>query len=140
MTHIGFTGTQRGMTDLQRLAVQQAILDLGATDASHGDCVGADDQFDDLARSVGCRMHIRPGYSASGKMDKWAWCAVQGDVVHDPEPYLVRNRKIENDGEVLIGVPGEFDEQTRSGTWSTVRYARKRAKRVVLVLPDGSAA
>jgi len=37
----------------------------------------------------------------------------------------------------MIATPGEVDEQLRSGTWSTVRFARKQGKPVHVILPDG---
>ncbi len=38
---------------------------------------------------------------------------------------------------VLGACPRSAEEETRSGTWPTVRYARKQGKPVYLVLPDG---
>jgi hypothetical protein len=136
MMQIGFTGTRRGMTDAQRLAVQAIILDLGADVLHHGDCTGADDQADSLARSVGCAVHIHPSVNPT----KRALCFVEGDGIEEPKPYLQRNRDIVDVVDALIAAPGEFEEQLRSGTWATVRYARARPKPVWVVLPDGSLA
>jgi len=47
-----------------------------------------------------------------------------------PTPYLSRNRAIVDETEMLIATPAEFTEQQRSGTWSTVRYARACGKKV----------
>jgi hypothetical protein len=55
----------------------------------------------------------------------------------DPEPYLVRNRRIVDTCDVLLGAPAEEQEQVRGGTWSTVRYARAQGKTVYVVLPSG---
>jgi bifunctional non-homologous end joining protein LigD len=35
-------------------------------------------------------------------------------------------------------LPAEPEEQLRSGTWSTVRFAKKQGKPVFLILPDGT--
>jgi predicted Rossmann fold nucleotide-binding protein DprA/Smf involved in DNA uptake len=51
--------------------------------------------------------------------------------------YISRNRDIVDASQEIIATPGEFEEQLRSGTWSTIRYARKTGKRVLVVLPDG---
>jgi len=40
--------------------------------------------------------------------------------------------------EWLWAIPGEFKEVLRSGTWSTIRYARKKGKKVLIIWPDGS--
>lgn len=38
----------------------------------------------------------------------------------------------------LLAFPNESWEANRSGTWTTVRYARAAGKPVTLVLPDGT--
>ncbi|MGN6107396.1 MAG: hypothetical protein ACTHU0_19965, partial [Kofleriaceae bacterium] len=49
MIHVGFTGTQRGMTPQQRERVWELVRDRQFY-AHHGDCVGADAEFDDIVR------------------------------------------------------------------------------------------
>jgi outer membrane protein insertion porin family len=49
---------------------------------------------------------------------------------------LDRNRAIVDSCDVLIACPKGPEEQ-RSGTWATVRYARKQKKRIVIIWPDG---
>lgn len=133
--HIGFTGTQSGMTTEQQLRVQIIVFELGTTDASHGDCVGSDDQFDQIAIELGLRRHIRPSTLEA----KRAWCFVaDGDVLHPPKPPLIRNRDIVDEVEAMIATPKEMIETLRSGTWATIRYARKQGKPVHIVWPDGS--
>jgi hypothetical protein len=39
---------------------------------------------------------------------------------------------------MLIALSITFREVVRSGTWSTIRYARKRSKPITVILPDGS--
>jgi predicted Rossmann fold nucleotide-binding protein DprA/Smf involved in DNA uptake len=50
----------------------------------------------------------------------------------------VRNKVIVRETEILIAVPAETMEQHRSGTWSTVRYARKLERAVCIIRPDGT--
>lgn len=38
----------------------------------------------------------------------------------------------------MIATPSSKEEELRSGTWSTVRYARKLRRPVTLIYPDGS--
>jgi predicted Rossmann fold nucleotide-binding protein DprA/Smf involved in DNA uptake len=54
------------------------------------------------------------------------------------KPYLARNRDIVLETIALIAAPAEPLEQIRSGTWSTVRFAKKQGKTVILILPDGT--
>jgi hypothetical protein len=53
-------------------------------------------------------------------------------------PPLDRNKMMVDDCEALIATPRLMVEELRSGTWSTIRYARKCRKPVHIVWPDGS--
>jgi hypothetical protein len=94
----------------------------------HGDCVGADAQAHAMAKADGFRVVIHPPSDDS----KRAFC--QGDAVLAPPPYLVRNRRIVDASGVLVATP-QGDEELRSGTWSTVRYARKIRRAIKIIAP-----
>ena len=59
-------------------------------------------------------------------------------VVFDPKPPLERNCDIVLDGDLLIATPHGYQEEMRSGTWYTIRQARKRGKKIIIVWPNGS--
>ena len=46
--------------------------------------------------------------------------------------------EIVDESDFLIGTPKGFCEELRSGTWSTIRYARKKGMEITIVYPDGS--
>jgi len=50
---------------------------------------------------------------------------------------LERNRAIVDETDILLAAPLESEEQLRSGTWATVRYARKQHKTVLVIFPNG---
>lgn len=130
---LGFTGTQRGMTERQAIAVA-SLLDVLTPDGGHvhhGDCIGADAEFHALAVERGLRVEIHPPLNES----KRAFC--KGDILWPPYHYLTRNQHIVDHSEVLIAAPWEEQEQRRSGTWSTVRRARAKGIKVYLVFPSG---
>jgi hypothetical protein len=129
---IGFTGTQQGMTSAQRYSVEELLQKLGGNEFHHGDCIGADAQAHGIAYRIGYRIHIHPPVVST----KRAYC-FHYDLMYTLKPYLDRNHDIVDACQVLVATPKEFDEQLRSGTWATIRYARKRGVRVFLVLPDG---
>lgn len=129
--HVGFTGTQVGMTEAQFTRVSRILASWGGW-VHHGDCIGADKQFHDIAHARGIKVAIHPP-THSGKR---AFCV--GDVCHVPADYLTRNRQIVDASLGLIGTPKSFEEELRSGTWATIRYARRSKKPVVIVWPDGS--
>lgn len=129
---IGFTGTQRGITDYQHRRLIQCLVKIAGKEFHHGDCIGADEAADKCARALGYIRIIHPPINLSRR----AWC--NGGEMLEPKPYLERNQDIVNATEMLIAAPGEYEEQLRSGTWSTVRKAKKAGKPIVIILPDGS--
>lgn len=131
---IGFTGTQRGMTEAQKECVRVLLAAYGLeSEFHHGDCIGADAEAHQLAWIRDIKVVIHPPKNPN----KRAFC--QGAwIEREPKNYLSRNHDIVDAASVLIATPGEAEEQLRSGTWATIRYARKRGKRVMLVRPDGS--
>ena len=54
---------------------------------------------------------------------------------------VLRLRKLSaaerDETDMLVACP-KGPEEVRSGTWSTVRFARKRGKRIVIIMPDGT--
>jgi hypothetical protein len=144
--HIGFTGTRHGMTRQQSAKVDRIVCGFigGDTElqvvAHHGDCLGADIGFHTIARLYGCAVCVHP------PIDKWnaantpeAVYLNGAKVVRRPaKAYLDRNRDIVNESDVMVAAPYEAEEQSRGGTWSTVRYARLAGKPLAIVLPDGT--
>lgn len=127
---IGFTGTQIGMSDNQFLAVRkylETILTMGLDNVRviHGDCVGADLEFDTLASLLNIERLIYPCLITS----KRAFCGQRGAIeAHPPIDPLERNRLIVDAADVMLATPKELKEELRSGTWATIRYARKQNK------------
>ena len=133
---IGFTGTQKGMTKPQEMAVlrllRQHVDAVGTHDAwfAHGDCIGADCEAHRLARRLGFHIHLFP----PDKFIKRAFC--DSDHRQKPQPYLVRNLAMVKVVAALIATPSARP-RARSGTWYTINQARKRHIPIVVVLPSG---
>lgn len=130
---VGFTGTRRGMTAAQLTAVAGLLDTLKPVAAHHGDCLGADADFHRLCVSRQIPVVIHPPANAGWR----AFCHGHLVKVLPAKDYLERNRDIVAAGDVLIATPAG-PEMLRSGTWSTVRYAKKNGRPVFLVLPDGN--
>lgn len=133
---IGFTGTQIGMTQEQQYTLEKylkiSVNSIAECEYHHGDCVGADEQFHKILEKFGVNsIIIHPPINKS----KRAFC--KSNMIREQKEYLVRNKDIVNESEILIATPKENDEQLRSGTWSTVRYAKKNKKRVFIIYPNG---
>lgn len=138
-THkIGFTGTRKGMTasQLQRLSRYVKIYrEQGSTEFHHGDCIGADHQAHEVAKELGCDIHIHPPVIGKYRATAAYRMGLEGVVMHPTLPYIERNHKLVDSVNVLIATPAQTQEVLRSGTWATVRYARKRGIPVIILLP-----
>ncbi len=134
MRHVAFTGTQQGMSAAQERVFPNVLCALAAVGdwLHHGDCIGADMHAHDHAVSVSLLVHVHPCTLAA----KRAWRA--GNAMSIPLPPLDRNRVMVDDCEALIACPKSMVEELRSGTWATIRYARKRKKPVHIIWPDGT--
>lgn len=132
---IGFTGTQVGMTDRQKGKVKDYITKLKLnniiTEAHHGDCIGADHHFHDICVSKRINIYIHPPKNPS----KRAFC--KSNNIFPEKEYLDRNKDIVDASDILIATPKEYQEELRSGTWSTIRYARKLHKKIIIVHLNG---
>lgn len=131
---IGFTGTQHGCTAAQKQALGELLAKINPfTEFHHGDCIGADSQahsFVERRRDVA--LHVHPGVVDSRKR------AFRRGVMYAPMPPLDRNKVIVDTTIKIIACPNGMEEELRSGTWATIRYARKVGKPVHLVFNDGS--
>lgn len=132
---VGFTGTQKGMKDAQMLALQKLIRELTneeyITEYHHGDCIGADEQFHQLISDPDKTFIHPPDVNK-----KRAWCF--SNHVTEIKPYLDRNRDIVDVVDVLLATPRENYEMRRSGTWSTIRYARVKSRSIYIIYPSGN--
>lgn len=122
---VGFTGSRNGLNDTQQTAIRACLIELGANEVHHGDCVGADKAFDAIAHELGLKVVIHP--PSDEKMR--AFCS--GEVL-PAKKFIDRNHDIVDACVILIGAPTGSKEQRRSGTWATIRYARKQCVEVRL--------
>jgi hypothetical protein len=139
---IGFTGTNKGMTQGQRLqlaalfTVLKAEYDGHLIEFHHGLCIGADEQAAKLAKQFGFRVIAHPGFNSRKPKDTMFRSDWTGsDETRTAEPFLKRDRGIVDETIRMIATPLTREEQVRSGTWTTVRYARKQGKQVDVLYP-----
>lgn len=131
---VSFTGTRKGMTETQKRLFRACLDRKEITEFCHGDCIGADEGAHNIAVSLKtieikkrpCNLNSQRAFTK------------EGTCLAEPEHPLDRNKKIVDDGDMLIACPGEQFEERRSGTWATVRYARKQGKRIIIIWPNGN--
>jgi len=136
MIAVSFTGTRDGLTEKQSQVLFDLLYSLHIHEFHHGDCIGSDSQAHSLVNKliIKYKKDIKtiihpPSYDKYRAYEK-------GDVILKPKSYLDRNKDIVDRGELLIATPSG-KEKLRSGTWSTIRYARKKNKSIYIIFPDG---
>lgn len=135
MNEVGITGTRNGWTRQQQHIVTEILFYKFFSKFRHGDCKGSDKLFHyfvTLEMKRNEDIYIHPPNSNSLR----AFC--QSPNILPSKPYLDRNWDIANEVDVLLATPKEMQEIIRSGTWSTVRYARKLKKIIYIIFPDGT--
>lgn len=133
MIRVGFTGTRVGMSKSQQQTLR-SLWSSGLNDTEvwmhHGDCVGADAEAHDMAVAVGYKTAAHPPTEDRFRAFKKA------DVEYAPYAYLVRNKHIVDMVEQMFACP-RGPHELHSGTWSTIRYARRIGKPITVIGPDG---
>lgn len=130
---VGFTGTQKGLTKAQKLALEALAQALEIGEFHYGDCIGADDEAARIFFNFGWPLVQHPPDNPSKRANLQQ--ILRPRVVMHERPYLDRNRDIVDQSDILIACPKSRFEEIRSGTWATVRYARKKGRKVVVVWP-----
>lgn len=124
----GVTGSRNGFArDAQREGVFKILS--RADCLHHGDCVGVDEE---CARAFRGETIAHPPDNVSLRSSFFS------DIIMPAKPYLDRNRDIISSIRYLTAAPDGFQEKRRSGTWATIRYAKKVGVPVFIVYPDGS--
>ena len=118
--HVGFTGTQSGMSQKQLQQLRDLLSKYDNSDEfHHGDCIGADSEAHDVARGFSVCSCVYPPSNCKKRAYK------KGQYTYTPKDYISRNHNIVNAVQLLIAAPRRNEEELRSGTWATIRYARK---------------
>jgi hypothetical protein len=138
-----FTGPEEGMTVPQLESCEQLLVARPWTEHGNGLCVGADSEMFWLV------MNLRPDISRVGfpctvtpKQNLRA--RAQCHRVMPVKPPLERNTDMVTWVAALAGLrgplvatPRTFEEELRSGTWATIRRAKKALLTIIYIWPDG---
>jgi len=131
--HLGITGTRKGLTKAQFKVIKEFITEDNCVTHFHqGDAMGVDTQvtlmFRDLRPEVWIIRHpaIKIMHQAFGPYDE----------TRERKDYLVRDQDNVNESQYLWAAPNGA-EIVRSGTWATIRMARKKGIPITIIMPDG---
>jgi hypothetical protein len=131
---VGFTGTREGLTVQQKAEIVNILKQLKHITVLHGDCVGADTDFHNLCLDYNKNNSENEILIQIFPPDDDKLRAFNiAHVYMDPKPYLTRNENIVKQSDILIACPIDKNtEVLRSGTWSTIRKARKLNKPIYI--------
>lgn len=129
---IGITGTREGLNKSQYDNFYDLIDGFKYIKCwRYGDCLGVDIQTTLIVKDkypcITIIQHppILEKYRAFGP----------ADVKFPPKPYGERDKDIVDNVDMLIAIPKQDNEILRSGTWQTVRYAKKKEMPIIFILP-----
>lgn len=132
MIKMGFTGTRNGMTDKQKKELKKLIMGKDVREFHHGMCIGSDEQAHSVVFSQKPKVKIvgHPPKATS------TMAALPCSKVLAADTYSKRNKSIVDSADYLIATP-DAKERAGSGTWKTIRYARKKGKRIYIIHKNG---
>ena len=129
---IGFTGTRLGLSLSQEIVLRQ-LLSEHQGEFHHGGCVGADTDAHNIAGKLGFKIIVHPPTNTSKFTEKYEYEA----TFLPAKDYLERNQDIVDASDILFATPDSEYEKTRSGTWATIRNARKKGMKYYVITPTG---
>ena len=129
---IGFTGSRDGINSNQRQEIINILNKYIGCDTIyiyHGDCKGADTDFHNICAEFKNRANIIIQIHPPNVNTMRAFNTP--DIMMPVKPYLERNAGIVSNCDILIACPRDKNrEELRSGTWATIRAARKANKEI----------
>jgi len=131
--NVGFTGSRQGMTIKQEESFINIISKIDIGEFHHGDCIGSDKEAHGIIKenATSVRIFVHPPRNGRNR----AFC--KGDFQAPEKNYLVRDKEIVEASDMLIATPCQDSEVIRSGTWTTIRYAKKARKKIMIIYPSG---
>lgn len=134
---IGITGTRSGLTEKQRLGVEECLIVMMTNldeviELHHGDCIGVDIEVAEIAAGLGLITVCHPPEKSSLRAYH------DSDEVRSPLSYFARNRNIVDESEILLVAPFQEEWQSKGGTWYTHDYAKKTGKSIIILYPSGN--
>jgi|SRR5271157_6397207 len=128
---VGFTGTQKGAHPAQIAAAKEklkALKEEGFDEFHHGACIGADEQVAKIAKELGFKVIAHPGLAKDPANMQFRSDWNGSDETLGAKPFIDRDHDIVDATETMLATPLTYEEQNRSGTWTTVRYAKKQGR------------
>ena len=125
------------MTEKQRATVFAIVAALThnkrAPVGLHGDCLGADEDFNAILTEQGIHRTCRPCTDVRYR------AGTDAAILADPVRPMQRNREIVASADAMIACPPNWKRiKSGSGTWATIGFTERAGKMLYIVFPDGT--
>jgi len=139
----GFTGTSEEVRTEQQKTLEKIIKKIARkkeVEYHNGMCINSDEIcFDLVARYIPhADIVMHPPINKSKVFDLEDKTYVNRVIFRKDLDYLKRNMQIVAESNFLVATPKSVAEELRSGSWSTIRYARIARIPIIIVWPNGS--
>lgn len=139
MQRRGFTGTRNPPASAKNMIrLHLMTLDPEQDELVIGCCVGIDAIVGRIGHVLGFKVHGVIPIDESQVDVLWPLYCSSIEYMPDNTNYMDRNQRIVDISLDLTAFPLDAVERQRSGTWSTVRRARKAGKTVVIIPLQGA--
>jgi hypothetical protein len=131
---LGVTASRTGLTRDQKDVFKFVAHTVKPYEFHDGDCIGGDEQAHHIIRTEfpRCYMVGHPPENPKQRARQMYHRA------HPAKGYIERNHEIVDMVDYMIALPNSKKEKKRSGTWATIRYARKLGRKLTIIYPDGT--
>lgn len=143
---LGITGSRVPLADAQKHSLGimiTAIMRITGLKAIHHGCAtGTDETSHGIALTIpGADIYGHPGYGNNKSQPHLMDLRPEEfTLLYPAKPYRERNKDIVTYSRLILACPLYPENDTRSarsGTWQTVRLARRTQKPVILIIPNG---
>jgi hypothetical protein len=130
---LGFTGSRKGLSDFQLTEIEKFIsVNVHIITEFHmGDCIAADEQASYIVSK-----HPSISIISHPPTEEKSRAFFKAHKILPPKKYLDRNKDIVDVSDLIIAAPNG-EERQRSGTWSTIRHAKKKNIKIIICFPQG---
>jgi len=148
--NIGFTGSRIGMSRRQIKVFRTLIANLlmNFKTFHHGGCIGSDKQAHDILfelrnnKSLNLtfpfnefiKIIVHPANNPTFRADLTLILDNRDEVLEE-KPLLERDMDVVKSCDILFAAPRTLKEERRSDTWTTIKYARKQNKMIIILDP-----
>lgn len=134
MCRLGVTASRKGLTEHQVDGFTHLVKVVNPFEFHDGDCIGGDEQAHAIVREQAPRCYM-VGHPPENKKQR---AGLVYNREHPAKGYVKRNQEIVDMSTKIIAMPDSKKEKQRSGTWATIRYARKIGADLSILYPDGT--